>query len=170
MAYEKSKKKGWIALCRSELQEQFFGLMQKFQKFHFERMIPEVSKMEFITLHQIFQLQRKNGTEKGIYVSELIKKTDALPSAMSRLLKGLEEKGYIQRECDKENRRNTLVCVTEEGKKVGEQVRQRMEGYMDMVFQKMGKEQVVELIRLWEQLLSCMDEELTDMSAGQTPV
>lgn len=159
--------KGRMKLCNKELQNQFLRFMQEFQKIHLERMVPEVSKMEFITLQQIFSLQGKSEREEGIYVADLIKRMDTHPSAMSRLLKGLEEKGYIQRETDKKNRRNTLVCVSEQGKQKCTQIRQRMEKYMDGVFQKMGEEKVIELFHLWEQLLICMNEELANVPSMQ---
>ena len=52
--------------------------------------------------------------------------TRTLPPAVSRTLRGLEEKGYVERSADKKDRRNTYISLTEQGWKKGEEVRDRM--------------------------------------------
>ena len=43
---------------------------------------------------------------------------------MSRTLRGLEEKGYVERSVDKKDRRNTYISLTEKGWKKGEEAGQ----------------------------------------------
>ena len=44
--------------------------------------------------------------------------------AISRTLKGLEERGYVERNINKNDRRNTYVELTAEGERLTEEARQ----------------------------------------------
>lgn len=59
------------------------------------------------------------GENGKITSSELAAKTKTLPPAVSRTLRGLEEKGYVERSVDKKDRRNTYISLTEKGWKKG---------------------------------------------------
>lgn len=54
------------------------------------------------------RLSRSVGENGKITSSELAAKTRTLPPAVSRTLRGLEEKGYVERSVDKKDRRKWI--------------------------------------------------------------
>lgn len=139
----------------------FFHTMERYKRIHIERLIPELTKMEFMVMHDINCLQRRS-EEKGVYVSELVKRAEIVPSAISRLLKGLEEKGYIVRETDRNNRRNTYVIMTVEGRTLIEDTKKRMDSYMGKVFAQLGEEKVMKFIELCDEMVLVMEQALEE--------
>lgn len=57
-----------------------------------------------------------NGDGSSVKVSDLVNKVKFAPSTVSTILKVLEDKGYITRDINQENRREVLVKVTDKGK------------------------------------------------------
>ena len=72
----------------------------------------------------------------------------------------LETKGYIIRDVDKEDRRNTYVYLTELGTKARRKNEIQMNKVMQRIMMRMGENNMNELIILWNQLADIMEEEL----------
>lgn len=122
----------------------------------------------FIILHKIMLNTRKNMFEdvnranKGeLFVLHFLEshKNVALPSEIgaalhvstariSALLGCLEKKGQIKREIDKNNRRNILVTITEEGQNRVKSEMMNIHSNMSKVFIEMGESDTNEFIRL----------------------
>lgn len=77
---------------------------------------------------------------EGVKVSWLVKKSHVPAPAVSRTLRTLEQKGFIERTVDKEDRRNTFVSLTEVGFSINREIDNIMEGFADAVFGNMGEE------------------------------
>ena len=91
--------------------EELFKAMHQFHKLRMGEMMPNVSGADFWAMNNIV-----NKSEDGkITISELAKKTNVLPSAISRTIRGLEDKGYVERTINKNDRRNTYVEMTDRG-------------------------------------------------------
>ena len=105
-------------------------------------------------------LEEKQKNESGVYVSDLVKMVDVAPSAVSRLLRELEKAGYVQRETDKNNRRNTFVSLTSEGKEIMLSARARMIDFSEAVLISMGEEKLNQFIELSDEFARCMEQEL----------
>ena len=88
------------------------------------------------------RLSRSVGENGKITSSELAAKTKTLPPAVSRTLRGLEEKGYVERSVDKKDRRNTYISLTEKGWKKGEEVRDRMQDFGCSVMSQLKEEDI----------------------------
>ena len=85
--------------------EELFKAMHQFHKLRLGDIMPDISGADFWTMRNIMD----KGEDGKITISELAKKTMVLPSAISRTLKRLEEKGYVERTVNKNDRRNTYV-------------------------------------------------------------
>ena len=105
--------------------EKLFRAVHQFKKRNVSDLIPGLSSSEFSVMGAILQM----GENGKITSSELAAKTKTLPPAVSRTLRGLEEKGYVERSVDKKDRRNTYISLTEKGWKKGEEVRDRMQDF-----------------------------------------
>ena len=71
--------------------EELFRAMSQFRKLKFSDMFPNISRAEFFTMSMIMD----KGENGKITISELATKAHVLPPAMSRTLRGLENKGYV---------------------------------------------------------------------------
>ncbi len=143
-----------------QMANRFFYSMQKFKKLNMRQLVPELSHMECVALQSIMTLEEKQKNESGVYVSDLVKMVDVAPSAVSRLLRELEKAGYVQRETDKNNRRNTFVSLTSEGKEIMLSARARMIDFSEAVLISMGEEKLNQFIELSDEFARCMEQEL----------
>ena len=84
-----------------KLYEELFRSMNQFRKLKFSEMFPEVCKTDYFVLCTIMD----KGENGQITISELAARAKMLPPAISRTLKGLEERGYVERNVNKNDRR-----------------------------------------------------------------
>ena len=80
-----------------KLYEELFRSMNQFRKLKFSEMFPEVCKTDYFVLCTIMD----KGENGQITISELAARAKMLPPAISRTLKGLEERGYVERNVNK---------------------------------------------------------------------
>lgn len=122
--------------------EELFKAMHQFHKLRLGDIMPDISGADFWTMRNIMD----KGEDGEITISELAKKTRVLPSAISRTLKRLEEKGYVERTVNKNDRRNTYVEITDRGREVAQEVREIMRDYGEAVLSKFDEEELSMLI------------------------
>lgn len=122
--------------------EELFKAMHQFHKLRLGDIMPDISGADFWTMWNIMD----KGEDGKITISELAKKTRVLPSAISRTLKRLEEKGYVERTVNKNDRRNTYVEITDRGREVAQEVREIMRDYGEAVLSKFDEEELSMLI------------------------
>lgn len=97
----------------------------------------ELFVLQFLTMH-----------DKNVLPSELSTALQSSTARISALLGVLEKKGQIVRKIDKNNRRNILVMITEDGRKRVETEMSEMKNKMSQVFIEMGKKDTEDFIRL----------------------
>ena len=83
-----------------------------------------------------------------------------MPSAVSRTLKTLEEKNLIRRFLNAEDRRNTHVKLTDQGRRKLQELDQIMKAFIDKVLGKMDQRELDLAKRILTQLYFSMEEEL----------
>ena len=136
--------------------EKLFRAMHQFKKLNVSAMIPGLSSSEFTVMGAILQM----GENGRITTSELAAKTRMLPPAVSRTLRGLEEKGYVERTVDKKDRRNTYVSLTENGWKKGEEVRSRMHDFGHSVMAQLKEEDVDQFVAYLDNIYEIAEKEI----------
>lgn len=147
-------------MTEKELSMEFLATAHRFKKIHMDGIFPEISKGEFWALKMIQKATLKSESECGVYVSTIAECLKVTPSAISRMLKGMEEKGLIERKVNKNDRRNTYVTLTEKGKKVTQKVEAEMNEFTKNVISGMGEEDSKTLIRLFNKLVDTMEAEI----------
>ncbi|MBO5523769.1 MAG: winged helix DNA-binding protein, partial [Roseburia sp.] len=75
-------------------------------------------------------------------------------------MKGLEEKGLIERSVNRADRRNTYVELTEHGKRVMKECKSDLDEVMLAVFAKMGPEDIRRLIGYLDEIYLIAKEEI----------
>ena len=153
---------------QSRLHLELMQVSKRIHKAKFSSII-SLTQGEFFTLKMIAHKMKCDKNEKGIYVSELAKKLCMAPSAVSRMLKGLEKKNYIERHIDKADRRNTNVILTEEGMIKFQETKQILETFAKNVIDEMGEEEMIRLIALCNRMADSMDKVIESMNKEKEP-
>ena len=117
-----------------------------------------ITQREFFVLEVLNTKGLKYGN--GMYVSVLADTIHVSTPQASRMLKNMEEKGYIRREIDEKNRRNTFVYATEKGKEARIKAQQEMDAFADRVIIRMGVDNVKKLIELFNMSTDIVEDEL----------
>ena len=91
--------------------QKFAAIIARMHKLKFGNMLTGVSEIEFKTMSAISRIS-KSGDVK---VSDIARYLELSAPAVSRTMKALEEKEYIERQTDKQDRRNTFVKLTTKG-------------------------------------------------------
>ena len=136
--------------------EELFRAMNQFRKLKVGDMMPDISKTDFFMLSTIMD----KGEGGKVTTSELAAKLKMLPPAVSRSLKGLEEKGYIERSVNKKDRRNTYVELTPEGERITNEVRQLMCDFGRSVMAQVNEEDVERLILYLNNIYEIAEKEI----------
>ncbi len=132
-----------------ELYEEIYQSLHKMKSIRLDALFDGLTHHEFIIMQIIEKKMRENG--KGIYVSEIADYMNVSTPAISRKLGMLEEKGFIIRNTDEEDRRNTYVCLTDKGKIVRRESCKKMKTLSMRVIKKMGCDKVEKMINLWDE-------------------
>ena len=105
---------------------------------------------------ELFVLHHLSRRDSEIIPSELSLALHSSPARISALLGSLEKKGQIERNIDKNNRRNILVTITEAGRLRADRDRKIMDDKLANVFIEMGERDTAEYLRLWDTFFSLM--------------
>lgn len=102
---------------------------------------------EIDTLLVIRKLRERSGCGR-VRVSDIAKMLEIPAPGVSRMLRNLEQRGWIVRETDPEDRRITLVRITPQGEKVLDAKRKAFDAFLDELTDRIGHEKIQELIRM----------------------
>ena len=126
-------------------------------KMHRDLCFTGLRKSEFVMLEII---ERENGNrEQGVLASDIAKRLRITAPAVSKMLRSMEEKGYVERRVDEKDRRNTRVSITPDGKEAEQQVRRQMQEFITGVIERLGEERTKELIHLMNRYTEILQEE-----------
>lgn len=137
--------------------EKMIRIMNQFRKLNISDMLPGISRMEYLTM----LIAMKAEDDRRISVSELIKRACVKPSAISRTLRGLEQKGYVERVVNPEDRRNTYVVMTEEGIAIMQQAEKIMKDFSDAVGKRVDQEEGERLLCYLNDVYIAAQEEIS---------
>lgn len=141
------------------IEDDMITLFRKLLKVDFSAYIRNLSREEFFMLGVIENYSRQNQEKEGIRVSEIAETLDVSSPAVSRMLRGLEKKKYICRKASSISRRNTIVKLAPDGVRVYEDSKNHISDLIQRVMKQMGKDQMDELMRLWNRFAHIFVEE-----------
>lgn len=82
-------------------------------------------------------------------------------SAVNQSVKNMLAEGYVRKEQDGSDRRNSRLFLTEKGEEIGRLLRERLHKSDEMITSLVTPEKEAEVIRLLDQIYNCLQEELT---------
>lgn len=118
-----------------------------------------LTRGEYFMLDLISEHSRRVPEAKGMYVSELAELMQVTPPAVSRMLRGLELKDYVERIVDREDRRTTYIVLRPKGDEERKELERKALSIAGRVIDRLGREDTAELIRLWGRLADIMQDE-----------
>ena len=124
----------------------FLLLHQHLRRMDWSKITPGVTQPEFLILTALTLNQRAHPDAQGVYVSALAEELSVSVSMISKLLKSMEEKGWILRTVDKNSRRNTFVSLTPAGHQVYDVATEQMRAFHRGVVDSIGQETFTKLL------------------------
>ena len=88
----------------------------------------------------LISIIKANEEQGGVIVSDIVSEMKVTPPAVSRSLKSLESRGFLKRETNELNHRNTTVRLTEKGTEVFDSAYRTFSEVMNLMQKKIGKE------------------------------
>lgn len=149
-----------------EIQEKMFRAMFRLKHLNMSNMLEGISIGEYKVLEMCSGYPTHEDDEGGAHVSGMAAKMQVSAPAVSRLLKGMEEKDYIVRQTDAKDRRNIRVFITEAGRAKKEECCAIFLNYTDRVIERMGEDNMLQLLDLFNQMLGVMEDELKKTEKG----
>ena len=95
-------------------------------------------------------LARKNDT---MLPGELSAMMGGSSARTAIALRNLEQKGYIERDIDKKDRRKILVSITEDGRKLAREEREEVANRMKIILDELGEDDAREYIRIVNRII-----------------
>jgi DNA-binding MarR family transcriptional regulator len=102
-----------------------------------------------------------NTSPKGLRVSELASAFNVTASGVTQLVTGLEERGYIRRRMDPDDRRAVRVSLTETGRRLAESMRVSVDTVFSGLVEHLGREKSRRLLALLTEVTRYFDELIT---------
>ena len=137
----------------------FLTTIHSLAQLNFSAVLSQTSQAEFLVMSAINKLERLHNSS-NYRISNIADSLHVSSPAISRTIKTLENKGYVERNMDKLNTRNTLVRLTENGTAVFENECNQIYCFMNNVVNQMGEEKLNELFLLSNELLENVEKEI----------
>lgn len=141
----------------NQLQKSFFDNLEEFRKINLAGMFPGLSQGDLCMMKTMYEHLLG---EAPMRVSDIVEKLRIPPPAVSRSLKGMEQKGWINRRVDENDRRNTFVEFTAAGELLSSEIEIKMGDLADAVFAEIGEETFRQLNAYMQQLIEVTQCEL----------
>ena len=131
-----------------KLGDELYNLLAEFLNRRINRTVQDSIRGEYGVLRYLKFIQ------DDVTAGMLSEQLHVVPGRMTDILKSLENKGFIKRCRDYEDKRRVNVCITDTGRSEAEEKRQYIEDEYRGLFKILSKEDTEELIRLLKIVLS----------------
>lgn len=149
---------------------EFLNLIHALKRTTHKFSATSLAPAEFMTLIAIQHISdcSKNATESaGVKVSDISRHMHTSKPDMSKKIRTLEEKELVTRLESKQDKRVTLIQITDKGRTVLSDSKARVDSFLTNVFARMGEDEVEEFIRLCSHMQSAMEDEISEMKKGK---
>lgn len=136
--------------------QKFAAIIARLHKLKLSNILTGISEIEFKTMSAISRIS-KSGDVK---VSDIARYLELSAPAVSRTMKSLEEKEYIERHTDKQDRRNTFVKLTAKGEEQLKAWMKVFEEFSEAIFARLGDEKSNKLLEDLEAFVKASKEEM----------
>ena len=128
--------------------EELYNLLAELLNRKINRVVQDSIRGEYGVLRYLLYVE--DGVSAGVLTEQL----HVVPGRMTDILTSLEQKGWIKRNKDKNDRRKIKVCITKTGEVEARRMREYIHKEYQGLFEILGKKDTEELIRLLKIVLS----------------
>lgn len=121
----------------------------------------DFSMSEILLIKCIYDLSYGD-VKSSADVSDIVEKIPVSAQAVSKCFRGLEEKGYIERYTNKNDRRRTQVRLTSDGAAIYEKSQRCIAEFSQNVFESFEEDEYEEMLRLIIKLRRVYTEKLDE--------
>jgi DNA-binding MarR family transcriptional regulator len=111
----------------------------------------DISFAEYIMLRLIAEIEIETETTE-VWVSEIVKRVEVTPQAVSKFVRLAIRKGYIQRFDSASDRRNVGIRITDRGREVLSKTREDLTLFYNSVFNEFSEEEKATMHTLMSKL------------------
>jgi len=141
----------------SELKKRYIQVLFRFRKSGLD--FPKLADVNMMELFVMAGLSNNSFCDdKRVDLTKIKGHTHTTKAAISLMFTSLEKKGYVIREIDRSNRRKITVVLTDEGHKVLEDAKVKIDLILDQMFTRFGEDKAWQLISLLNELSDVSDE------------
>ena len=151
----------------SPLHVAFITALHRMKAINLASLFDGLSRGEYFLLEVLKKHKSAHPDLPGIYALHLAQSLRVSPPAVSRMLRSLESRALVERDVDRNNRRNTFIRLTVEGERLCETARKRFEAFNCRVFDTLGEKDARTLIALLGRLVDAMEAELNTWNEGE---
>lgn len=142
---------------KNDTHMRFVNLMCKFRKINHMDKFVGMKKSEFIMMITVDSTIAECGTATVSQISSAMEMTN---SAASKTIGELEDKGYLEKKVNKEDKRQAYIELTEKGKEMLIRIKSERDNMTKSIFEKLGKENTEKLFELMEKVFEITTEEI----------
>ncbi len=127
---------------------EFKSFLIQVKRMHFSEFLScDITNTEYVIL-DIISSKTASGERDSIWVSEITDEVIVTAQAVSKCLRILENKGYIERFVNEKDRRMTGVRLLKQGKKVYHKAQDEIKDFMEMLGLEFSENERKEFVRL----------------------
>lgn len=115
-----------------------------------------MANVEYYMLMGIDMMTQK--CPEGITVRRIVDVSHMTMSAASKKISILEKKGLVSRRNSETDRRNVYITLTDQGKMICKQEKERKHAWIEKVIERMGEDDMFQLITLSNRMFDIMEE------------
>ncbi len=141
-----------------EYQRKLMSIGRKYKKLHAMHLLKEITFQEYSIMMTIRYIGREN--HEQVKVSAIASKLDVVLSGVSRTVRDLEGKGYVERCTDEKDRRNTYVRMTEMGRKRLDESEEIISTVFRNISDRIGEEKLNQFCEILEEIQKTAADEI----------
>lgn len=141
-----------------ETKRELYLLLRRFkkEKFHPHIYLTDVTPAEINVIITIFFAKKES--DDPVQPRMIAAHLHQSPSALSQILKAVEEKGFIERHRSREDSRAITLELTEKGIDLASQFSQKQDAFLDELIERLGEKDVEDMIRILRKAFDFMSE------------
>jgi DNA-binding MarR family transcriptional regulator len=129
--------KGGICMENAEIAKKLYGSFEKFR--HMMKGPPSFGGLKPSEIGLLFHIKGGCSNEPdGIKVSELSTKMHVTSPSITQLVTSLEERGLVERNMDREDRRSVKVSLTDKGNEITKKAEENLMGALTGLVEYLG--------------------------------
>ena len=122
----------------------------------------DISFAEYIMLRLIAEIETETGSTE-VWVSDIVKRVEVTPQAVSKFIHLASRKGYIERIENANDRRSIGVRITDRGRAVLSNTGEDLTVFYNTVFNEFSEEEKATMHRLMSKLQRVVQEKLPEI-------